>query len=171
MSNELSITYPTGNTLYAILENAVGQVYNGAAFEAPINANWLTYDVAMTEAGTTGIYLGDMPVITAGVYYFTVRLQAGGAPAVGDIGLGTGQIQWNGTIELPLSSVATSVAAASASASAGEILILRGDSMNQAITGLGNITTRTEMWFTVKRKVDDTDAEAILLISARLRRR
>jgi hypothetical protein len=69
------------------------------------------------------------------------------------------------TSTVQLSDLPTSASAASASASAGEILILRGDSMSQAILALGDISTRTEMWFTVKAKTSDTDAEAILLIS------
>lgn len=64
-----------------------------------------------------------------------------------------------------LDDLPSSAAAASASASAGEILILRGDSMDQDVTSLGDISTRTELWFTVKQQLDDTDAQAIILIS------
>jgi hypothetical protein len=69
------------------------------------------------------------------------------------------------TSTVVLSDLPTSAAAASASASAGEILVIRGDSMDQDITGLGDITTRTETWFTVKAQLDDADADAIIMIS------
>ena len=57
-------------------------------------------------------------------------------------------------------------AAAASSTSAGRILITRGDTMSQAITDLGDISTRAGegVWFTVKRQIDDTDAEAIIMI-------
>jgi len=58
MANELVIHYPTGATLYALLFDATGQVYNGSTFGAPGSASWTDYDIAMTEAATaTGIYL------------------------------------------------------------------------------------------------------------------
>jgi hypothetical protein len=107
MANELSVNYPGGNTLYAVLLNSVGQAYNtsGATFEAPVNANWTNYDIALTEAENTEFYIGTMPIVAAGVYYFNVRKQAGGSPAITDIGVATGQMQWNGTAEVPLSSL------------------------------------------------------------------
>lgn len=101
MANELTIDYPTGATLYAYVLDATGQVWNGVAFEAPQNANWGNYDIALTEAGTTGVYRGNMPAVAAGLYSFVVRLQAGGAPAVGDASVGTGQGVWNGSAFVP----------------------------------------------------------------------
>lgn len=101
MANELVCNYTTGLTLYALLFNSTGQVWNGAAFEAAQAANWLTYDIAMTEVATTGVYLGTMPAAAAGAYGFAVRRQAGANPAVGDITVGNGSIpDWNGTAEV-----------------------------------------------------------------------
>jgi len=100
MANELVIHYPTGATLYALLFDATGQVYNGSAFAAPGSAAWTDYDIAMTEVATaTGVYRASMPAAAAGVYGWVVRKQAGGSPAVGDIAVGAGSIRWTGTAE------------------------------------------------------------------------
>lgn len=102
MANELVLNYPTGATLYALVFNAVGQIYNGSTFETPAAANWANYDIAATEIATTGIYRATMPGVAAGAYGFTFRLQAGGSPAVGDITVGTGKIEWDGSAEQEL---------------------------------------------------------------------
>lgn len=112
MSNELLAFYPTGNTLYALLFNDVGQVWNGAAFEVLADANWLTYDIAMTELGTSpGVYAGDMPGAVAGAYSFDIRLQAGGSPATSDSSIGNGAIQWDGSAELSLYDIYAAIVA------------------------------------------------------------
>jgi len=100
MANELVIHYPTGATLYALLFDATGQVWNGSTFAAPGSASWTDYDIAMSEVATsTGIYRASMPAAAAGVYGWVVRKQAGANPAVGDITVGAGSIRWTGTAE------------------------------------------------------------------------
>jgi hypothetical protein len=118
MANELLINYPTGATLYALLFDATGQVWNGSAFVAPGSAAWTDYDIAMSEVATaTGLYRASMPAAAAGVYGWTVRKQAGGAPAVGDIAVGAGEIRWTGTAEetVPASANVTQVKGATIS--------------------------------------------------------
>ena len=101
MANELVINYPTGATLYALLFDATGQVWNGSAFAAPSSTSWTDYDIAMTEVATaTGVYRGTMPAAAAGVYGWTVRKQAGGAPAASDVTVGVGRIEWSGAAEI-----------------------------------------------------------------------
>jgi hypothetical protein len=104
MTNELNAETTTGLTLYAVLLNSTGQVWNGAAFEAINGANWLTYNIAMTEAAA-GIYLADMPAVVAGAYPYVVYSQAGVNPATTDTLKGGGFIQWDGSAELPLSAI------------------------------------------------------------------
>ena len=99
MSNELLATATTGQTLYVLLIDATGQVYNGSTFETPADVNWSTYDIAMTEAGTTGIYRASMLAVSAGAYSWLVYKQAGASPAVGDTVVGSGTIRWTGTAE------------------------------------------------------------------------
>jgi len=40
------------------------------------------------------------------------------------------------------------------------ITILRGDTLSLAITGLGNISSRAKLWFTVKVSKTDADADS-----------
>lgn len=117
MANELLISYPTGATLYALLFDSTGNVWNGSSFDAPGSANWLDYDIAMSEVAGTGIYRASMPAAAAGVYGWTLRKQAGASPAVGDIAVGAGEIRWTGTAEetVPASANVTQVKGATIS--------------------------------------------------------
>ena len=71
MTKELQAQLSTGSTLYAILLNSVGQVWNGSAFVAVNGANWATYDIALTES-VAGLYTADMPAVDAGVYSYVI---------------------------------------------------------------------------------------------------
>lgn len=108
MANELQIPWTTGSTVYFLLRNSVGQVWNGSSFVAYNSADYADYDIPATEQGTSGYFVGDMPAVTAGVYYIVSKQQLGGSPAETDFNIGTGQIQWNGTVTLPLSNIAAS---------------------------------------------------------------
>jgi hypothetical protein len=99
MANELLAHAAPGQTLYLLLFNATGQVYKAGAFEAPVDANWTSYPIALTEAETTGIYRATMPAVAAGAYRYAVRAQAGASPATSDATVGTGSIRWTGTAE------------------------------------------------------------------------
>jgi len=100
MAGIIEIGTQTGLTLYAVIRNSSGQVWNGSAFEAYNSSNWSTYDVAMTEQSQSGYYTGTFPAaITTGKYSFMVHLQQGGSPALGDPIYGGGNVAWNGTIE------------------------------------------------------------------------
>lgn len=104
MAGEIQLAYGTaGRTLYAVVRNATGSVWNGAAFVAYNGANWTAYDVALAEQGSSGYYVGDFPVVAAGVYQVEVRDQAGGSPATTDTLAGAGSVEWDGTAVLPLS--------------------------------------------------------------------
>lgn len=99
MSNELHVYTTSGLTLYAVLLNSTGQVWNGSAFATINGASWTSYDIAMTEAAA-GIYLATMPAaVTAGVYAYVVYEQAGGTPATSDTQRGSGSIEWDGDSE------------------------------------------------------------------------
>lgn len=45
------------------------------------------------------------------------------------------------------------------------ITLLRGDTATIALTGLGNITARTKLWFTVKRNAAEADSAAIIQVT------
>ena len=96
MAKELHAYTTTGWTLYVILINSTGQVYNGSTFVTIAPANWATYDIAMTEA-TAGIYQADMPGVAADTYSYAVYRRLGGAPAITDTLITSTSIEWNGT--------------------------------------------------------------------------
>ena len=102
MANELQLDYGiTGKTLYALILNAGGQIYNGSTFETPLAAHWSTYAVTMTEQSTTGMYEATFPALAAGTYGISVRLQAGASPATTDLVVGVGTMYWNGVAFTP----------------------------------------------------------------------
>jgi hypothetical protein len=97
MANEIVFNYTSGLTLYALLFDATGQIWNGSAFVAPGSTNWTDYDIALAEVATaTGIYRATMPSVSAGAYTYTIRQRAGGAPAVTDAVVGSGALSWSG---------------------------------------------------------------------------
>lgn len=59
----------------------------------------------------------------------------------------------------------TQTAATIAAALAGsEITAWRGDTLRVSLTGLGNLSGRSKLWFCVKRSRNDSDSAAVLLI-------
>ena len=115
MANELVIDYPTGATIYALVLNTTGSIWNGSAFETPAAANWGDYDIACAESGTTGLYLGSMPSLSAGLYSVLFRLQGGDDPATTDVQIGSTSLEWSGT------AVTTTAASTSRYATAAEL--------------------------------------------------
>ena len=102
MAGILDLGGQTGRTIYFVIRNSSGQVWNGAAFETFNASNWANYDVAATEQGTSGYYTATFPAaITAGKYTILAHRQIGGSPATTDPVFGVGIYYWNGTVEEP----------------------------------------------------------------------
>jgi hypothetical protein len=100
MAGIIDVGSQSGLTLYFLIRNSSGQVWNGAAFEAYNSANWANYDIAATEQTSSGYYTATFPAaIPAGKYSILAHQQSGGSPALGDPVIGVGSIFWNGTIE------------------------------------------------------------------------
>jgi hypothetical protein len=99
MASKLQLAYDTAAaTVYAILRNQDGEVWNGAAFEAYVTANLGTYDLPMTEQGTASrYYTVTMPTVVLGTYSVAIYLQAGGAPAETDTLLTGGSVEYTGS--------------------------------------------------------------------------
>ena len=101
MANEIHGNYATGNTLYAVVRNSVGDVWYvaGQSFEV-----WGTgsrtaddYDISLTDKGGSK-YVGDFDSnISRGRYSVQTFLQAGANPADGDTLLSSDEIVWSGT--------------------------------------------------------------------------
>jgi hypothetical protein len=102
MASELHIPYGiAGQTVYAIVRDLSGDVWNGSAFETYAAGNFATYDVAATEQGSSGFYVASFPgSISAGVYNVTARDRSGGTPAESDPVIAQGSLHWDGSAEV-----------------------------------------------------------------------
>lgn len=61
-------------------------------------------------------------------------------------------------------SVVVPASVAAASQNTDEVTIVRGDTMRRSWTALGNISTRTKLWFTAKNSKQQEDADALIQI-------
>ncbi len=101
MANEIHVNYASGNTLYAIVRNAAGDVWyvTGQVFEA-----WGTdgraandYDISLMDKNGSR-YVGSFDTnIPAGRYSIQAFLQAGANPADSDTFIAGEEIVWSGT--------------------------------------------------------------------------
>ena len=101
MANEIRCQYDPGKTLYAMIRDEAGQVWNGSAWEV-YGASEHTaedYNYALTDKGG-GEYIGNFPtsITTAGSYTAFIFEQAGSSPAgpPTDLSVGTQTIRWSG---------------------------------------------------------------------------
>lgn len=82
----------TGITVYALIHNSTGQVWNGAAFENYLDANWATYPVFLTEQAPSGYYIATAPAIGPGAFTYVLYQQLGGSPVDTDPPIGSGTL-------------------------------------------------------------------------------
>jgi len=109
MAYEIHIDYVSGNTVYAVIRNTAGQVWNPLAetFE-----DWGTdghnadyYDLPLTDKNGSR-YVGSFDIdVPAGRYTIQAFLQAGDNPADGDTLVGTRAIIWHGSGELTVDKI------------------------------------------------------------------
>jgi len=114
MAGEIQVSAEAGKTLYSLIRNAVGQVWNTSggtgAFEAYATPQYAEYDISLTEQGTaSAYYTGTIPsAVPAGELSVVAKEQIGGSVAESDPDVANGTIQWDGTLIIPRSSLATS---------------------------------------------------------------
>lgn len=113
MANEIQVSFQAGKTCYFLVRNRIGQIWNTAslAFGSYATGDYTDYDVSLVEQGSaSAFYAGTFPadITTPGVYSIVAKQQLAGAPAETDPTIGTGDYQWNGSVTMPLSDVATS---------------------------------------------------------------
>jgi hypothetical protein len=65
----------------------------------------------------------------------------------------------------PVRTLTQSAAAVAATVAGSDITILRGDTTTIALTGLGSLTNRTEIWFTTKNDLSLDDTTAVVQVS------
>ena len=104
MANEIHVDYTSGNTLYAVVRNSVGEVWyaGGQVFES-----WGTgsraaddYDISLTDKSGNR-YVGSFDSnIPAGRYSIQIFSQAGVNPADSDNLVEGGEIVWSGVGEV-----------------------------------------------------------------------
>jgi len=99
MANELRGVTATGSTCYALIVNSVGKFWNGTAFEDYDSGSYSDYDIAMTEQGVSGIFLGNFPsgITASGTYEYFVKRQLTGSVQETDPVINTGKVDWTGS--------------------------------------------------------------------------
>lgn len=110
MAGEIQFSFRSGATCYILIRDRTGQIWNGSAFVTYATINFSIYPVQAAEQGSaSGLYAATFPAtIVPGVYNIVAKQQLGGSPAESDPTVATGDEQWNGTVTLPLSDLATS---------------------------------------------------------------
>ncbi len=146
----------SGLTVAFVFYNATDQAWNGSAYETWVDGNYATYAVAATEIGTSARYRVAIPagVVTAGYDDIVARSATLGGSIYGSLGQGT-------VVTFSQAAAATSTAPISS----GGLSAKRGDTFSTSITGLGSLTGRTKLWFTVKSGlISDNDTDSIIQI-------
>lgn len=90
--HNLLFPHLTGVTVYTIIRDNDGDVWNGSAFETYSVGNLGNYDIPLTEQGTSGFYAADFPsgIATSDVpYAVTAHQQPGTSPEEGDLVVGS----------------------------------------------------------------------------------
>jgi len=115
MANEIWHNFLSGDTLDAyVFKKTNDQVFDendgGDTFEVWQDGNVANYDIPMTDNGGD-YYSVDFPsvITTAGVYRIAIARRAGGTAAVGDLRIAQGEIYWDGSAEIDIRTLDTSI--------------------------------------------------------------
>ena len=144
-----------GDTRLANLDATVSSRLSTAGYTAPpaaaavADAVWDEATAGHATAGSTGAAL--TAAGNAGDPWATTLPGAYGAGTAGAIVGG-----WD-------DSVFTAVATAAA-VNGSDLSIHRGDTFSASVTGLGDISGRTQLYFTIKSRTSHTDAEALVQV-------
>lgn len=103
MANILT-TYASGATLYYVIVDSTGRIWNGSLFETFISAHWLSYVLPLNESSPPGTFEADFPsaIHIADTYSIIAYQQIGVSPSVSDPAVRAGSIGWDGFAEVPI---------------------------------------------------------------------
>ena len=137
MANEIVHGYDSGKILYAfvyrISDKYIYDVGDGV-FEvigAWNDARADECDITMTSTGD--VHFGTFPIVAAGVYYVEIRDRAGANPDTDDKPVGQGIMHWDGTAEINITTLDTSID--------DDIIGADGDTLESLSDQLDTITT------------------------------
>jgi hypothetical protein len=101
MAEQIQVQYSTSAvTLYTVIRNTAGQVWNGTSFGTYSTASLSTYAINLTEQGTASRYYAvafPATITTAGRYAFSIFQKLGGSYAETDTVISGGSLDWDGT--------------------------------------------------------------------------
>ncbi len=116
MANEIWKIADETWTLYALIwRKTDDKVYDAVAaadtFDTYTDADILDYDVPLTNQADSDYHSVDFPTdISAGVYRVQINLRVGGAiDADADLGIGEGELYWDGSAEIDVYTLDTSM--------------------------------------------------------------
>lgn len=146
MPEKIQVQYSTSAvTLYAVIRDSAGLVWNGSAFGTYATASLSTYAVLLAEQGTASrYYTATVPagITTAGRYAFVIFQKLGGSYAETDTVVSGGAIDWDGIAIAGSASTTLKVGSAVVvtdlnSASVNEIVDGVWDEPTASHTGIG----------------------------------
>jgi len=113
VAGEIATSFQAGRSLYCQIRNRTsGYVYNGSTFESysSNSGNIASYAVNMTEQGTaSAYYTANFPsAIGPGIYDVIAKQKVQTPYLESDPTVSVGEINWNGSIVVPLSNLVTS---------------------------------------------------------------
>ncbi len=111
MAGELQVSYKSGATLYFLIRDRNGNVWQTSTntFVVYATVDLGLYAVTGTEQSASAYFTGTFPVlIPPGTYSVIAKAQTGGSPAETDATVGGQNLEWNGIAIGPLSDTATS---------------------------------------------------------------
>ena len=114
MANEIWHTFDESETLYALIwRQTDDKVWNDtdSQFDTYTDADILKYDIPMTNHADSDYHSANFPTdIDTGVYRVQVMHQLGGAiDADDDTGVAQGEIYWDGSAEINIYTLDTSI--------------------------------------------------------------
>lgn len=112
MAGELQTSFQAARTVYFLIRNAIGQIWNtsSSSMVSYATASYSSFTISGVEQGTaSGYYIGTFPAtIVPGTYSVTAKQQTGGSVSETDPTIAVGNVEWNGSVLAPLSDTATS---------------------------------------------------------------